>query len=817
MLENGYQFAASEKELQAFWEAEWVHKFDPNSAKPIFTIDTPPPTVSGNIHIGHIFSYTQAEVIARFKRIMGYNVFYPFGFDDNGLPTERLVEKEIGKKWSEMERKEFVAICLDVTRKYREKFKELWKSVWLSADWDLEYSTISPLAQRVSQRSFLELLHAWKIQRLDAPALWCPECQTSVAQAELEDKEMDSVFYNLAFELEDGSELIIATTRPELLPACVAVFVNPEDERYSHLVGKTVTTPLGDSVKIIIDEKVSINKWTGVVMCCTYGDETDMYWKKQYDLPEKIIIDKSWTISGTNQESVNGHYHKKARKILIEELRAQGKVRNEKPIKHTVNTHERCGTPIEIIPVSQWFIDVMSIKRELLENADKIEWHPEYMKKRYIEWVENLKWDWGISRQRFFGIPTPVWYSKKTGELIVPDVWDLPVDPVTDIPRNLPEWHWVEDIEPDTNILDTWATSALTPQINARWGEVDERSEQILPMDLRPQAHDIIRTWAFYTIAKSQLHRGEIPFKNIMISGHVLAKRNEKISKSKSNAGKTPEELIEQYSADAVRYWACGSALWKDTVLDEKEILKWRKLVNKIWNVLNLIRLMTGLQNWKDAGDVSAVELTPTDKLLLLKIEDIQKRVIAKLENYDFWWALFDFEKFFWNDFCDNYLEIVKDRMYLPERFDDGDRKRLSGIYTLQTAFLWILKLIAPFMPHVSEAVFQEFYRTSDSQKSIHQTTYESFPTEGFTDEKDELYADGELFFRLIDLMRKDKTARGIRLWESIAYVEISCPEQEMLKLKRFSDDIRSISKAKDVRFILWESLTIHSVQESVI
>ncbi len=355
-------------------------------------------------------------------------------------------------------------------------------------------------------------------------------------------------------------------------------------------------------------------------MCCTYGDETDMYWQKTHSLREKIIMDSTGTMVGTGVNTIDGQYYKKARKTLVEILRNKGNIRKETSIEHSVNTHERCGTPIEILPVKQWFIEILPVKQQLLDNAEKIRWYPEYMKKRYIDWVENLKWDWCISRQRFYGVPTPVWYSKITGELILPDLRDLPMDPVTDRPKKLPPDHTFDDIEPDYNILDTWATSSLSPEINARTGESDSREDKILPMDLRPQAHDIIRTWAFYTIARSQLQRGVIPFKDIMISGHVLAKGSEKISKSKNNAGKSPEELIEQYSADAVRYWSCGSSLGKDTVLDEQEILKGRKLVNKLWNVMGFLKITLADYDKKVPSKPS--EFVPTDIFILTKLHE---------------------------------------------------------------------------------------------------------------------------------------------------------------------------------------------------
>lgn len=802
-MNKKYDPVISEKNWQDFWQNEKINKYNPESEKPIYSIDTPPPTVSGRIHIGHIFSYTQAEVIARFKRMQGYNVFYPFGFDDNGLPTERLVEKEISKKAADIPRKDFIDTCLTVTEKYRTEFKQLWKSIGISADWDLEYSTISPYVRKLSQKSFLELYKKGFIVKKTAPALWDIEVQTSIAQAEIDDKEMDSFFHDLKFTLENGEDLIIATTRPELLPACVAVFVNPEDERYKHLIGKKVTTPLGDKVDIMSDNKVALDKGSGAVMCCTYGDETDLYWVKTYNLPEKIIIAPNGKIKDSSVEEMNGLYVSKARPLIVEKLKEMGALINSKHIMHTVKVYERTGRPIEIIPVSQWFIKTLEFKDKLIENADKINWYPEYMKRRYTEWVENLKWDWCISRQRFFGVSVPVWYSKKTGEMIFPDEDQLPIDTVFDKPKTLPPNHTYDDITPDYDVLDTWATSSITPEINAHWGEDHPLANKLLPMDLRPQAHDIIRTWALYTIIKSELHHEDIPWENIMISGHVLFKKGEKISKSKNQNMLTPEELIEKYSADAVRFWACRASLGKDVQFDEKEILNGKKLVTKLWNAANFTMMNIG--DYEQSTKLEHNTLEMSDKWILIRAQETAQKMTQNLDKFEFGVAMSEFERFFWHDFCDNYLEMVKDRVYKPEKYENGNQKKLSAQYSLYTALNSIIKMIAPYLPHIAEEIYQEYFAKNEGVKSIHITMFPVNNT-GINEDKEKLYSTVEKVFEIIEGVRKFKTDNKIRLGEDIKLVNIRADKATLNLVSAFKDDIQGVSRANQV--ILSESET---------
>jgi len=534
-----------EKYWQEFWEKERIYEFNPEQSGHLYTVDTPPPTISGALHLGHIFSYVQAEAVVRFKRMAGYNIRYPMGFDNNGLPTERLVEKENGVRGQDMKLDEFVKSCLEATEKYKKAYEGLWRSVGMSVDWRLEYSTISPEVQKLVQSTFRELHEKELIYKKNAPALYCSECHTSFAQAEKEDKEKEAIFFDLLFKTEDGQDLIISTTRPELLPACSAVFVNPKDDRYKQLIGEKVKTPLGQEVTVLSDDKAEIEKGSGAVMCCTYGDETDIYWAKTYGLQERIILSRDGKMQNVDElPEMNGQTPAVARKMIIESLKKGGFVGKEEKIKHSIGVHERCGTPIEFLPTTQWFVKMLDMKDRLLEAGNKINWHPPYMEKRYEEWVSGLKWDWCISRERFYGIPIPVFNCDKCAEVVIPEENEFPMDPKAhNVEKDCPHCKTGKLI-PESNVLDTWFTSSLTPDINNGNQLNGSLKDTLYPMSMRPQAHDIIRTWTVYSILMGLYRHNEAPWKDLMISGHILVKKGEKISKKTGGGKYSPEELI---------------------------------------------------------------------------------------------------------------------------------------------------------------------------------------------------------------------------------------------------------------------------------
>lgn len=758
MLDKKYNAQEKEQKWLEYWKENKVYEFKPDQRE-VYSIDTPPPTVSGNIHIGHIFSYSQTEMMARYKRIRGYNVFYPFGFDDNGLPSERLVEKEQGKKAAEIGREAFSKLCYETTDKYEADFQNLFSKMGVSTDWNIHFKTVSPSTIKVSQLSFLDLIDKGHCYHKESPALWCNECLTSIAQAELETKTIKTTFNYINYSTTDGETFTIATTRPELIPAIVCIFVNPNDEKHKHLIGKTAHIPVIDvEVPIMSDEKVAIDKGTGVVMCCTFGDQTDIEWWKKYNLPLKYIF----TADGRIIDSVpnyGGMKIKDARKQIIEDLQAGGYVVKVEELEHEVQTHERCGKEVEYSVMNQWFIDIMSHKDDFIKIGNEIKWHPDHMHNRYDEWVNNVAWDWCISRQRYFGVPFPVWYCKDCGEPIFARKEDLPVNPLSDKPPvdKCPRCGCTE-FNPETDVMDTWATSSVTPLINMRYGEKENYEDILKPMSLRTNASEIIRTWDFYTIVKSFYHFGQRPWDNVMISGFVMASKGEKISKSKGNSKVDPLDLIGQYSADVIRYWAGSGRLGTDIVFSEETLQRGRKLVNKIWNVSKFIEMHLQDYEDKDFNDYEYI-----DEWILGSFQEMEKGFIKYLDDYEVGLALNHLEKFFWN-FCDNYIEIVKHRLYRPEEF--GDIPRYSGQKTVYTILYKLLQDFSIFFPFITEEIYQELYH---DEKSIHLTKIK--PLE-FNFEPE--VKNGDLMIEIISQARGEKSNNNLSLKTPIKNLDVS-------------------------------------------
>ena len=759
MLDKKYNAQEKENKWLEYWQKNKIYEFKRDQRK-VFSIDTPPPTVSGNIHIGHIFSYSQTEMIARYKRLRDYNIFYPFGFDDNGLPSERLVEKEQGKKAALIGREEFSKLCYKTTDKYEASFQELFSKMGVSTDWNIHYKTVSPSTIKISQLSFLDLIEKGHCYHKESPALWCNECLTSIAQAELETKKIKTTFNYVNFKtVETNEEFTIATTRPELLPAIVCVFVNPNDEKHNHLIGKNALIPvINVEVPIMADEKVAIDKGTGIVMCCTFGDQTDIEWWKKYNLPLKYIF----TDDGKIIDSVpnyGGLKIKEARKKILEDLNDGGYIVKVEELEHEVQTHERCGKEVEYSIMNQWFIDIMNHKDDFLKIGDEIKWHPEHMKSRYVEWVNNIAWDWCISRQRYFGVPFPVWYCKECKEAIFADVKDLPVNPLVDKPKitKCPKCGCSTFI-PETDVMDTWATSSVTPLINMRYKEKDNYEDLLKPMSLRTNASEIIRTWDFYTIVKSFYHFNKRPWANVMISGFVMANKGEKISKSKGNSNVEPLDLINKYSADVIRYWAGSGRLGTDIVFSEETLQRGRKLINKLWNVSKFIEMHLADYKDKEFDDFEYI-----DKWILGSFQEMEKGFIKYLDDFEVGLALNTLEKFFWN-FCDNYIEIVKHRLYRPEEF--GKTPRYSGQKTVYMILYKLLQDFSIFFPFITEEIYQELYH---EKKSIHITLIKPF---NYNFEKE--IKIGDTFIDIISQARGEKTNNNVSLKTPIKNLNLS-------------------------------------------
>jgi valyl-tRNA synthetase len=742
----------------------------------------------------------------------GMNIFYPMGFDDNGLPTERLVEKQRKVRANSMKREEFVEICKDVVKSEEEKFRDLFNSIALSVDWDIEYQTISPVSCKISQLSFLDLIKKGQIYRDSQPMLWDPVDQTALSQADIEDKENTTFMNDIQFTTEDGENIIIATTRPELLPACVSVFFHPDDKRYQHLEGKFAVSPLfGAKVPLIPDDMVDPEKGTGLVMCCTFGDQTDIIWWRKHKLPTKIIFSKFGTIEGIQidkscsdlekankiTEEITGLKIKEARDKIIELLREDGLLLAQTERTQTVKCAERSGAPLEILTTPQWFVRAIEHKDALIEKSNQLNWFPGSMKIKLDKWIEGVSLDWCISRQRYFGVPFPVWYSKREGEegkILLPSLNQLPVDPMSD----LPEGYARDEVEPDFDVMDTWSTSSVSPQLNSH-GIADgfmvdkDRHSNLFPSDLRPQAHEILRTWAYYTMLKSYLHQDCLPWKNIMISGWCLAADKTKMSKSKGNII-DPVKLLEQNGSDVIRYWSASSKLGADTAYSEDVVKNGKRLINKLWNAAKFVsQHFDNIPNEYKNLNLSEIKdkiCCDFDKYFLIKLSDLVKEASEDLEQYEYAGAMDKTEQFFWSLFCDNYLEITKTRAYDEENSDPSGA--LSARITLYYGLKTLLQLFAPFIPHITEEIYQILY---SDKISVHERN--SWPQLGISFDGFEL-TESETLLSALELVRKIKAHDNLSIKAAVSYLEI---EGGSLS-ENLESDFKNVTSTQQVKFV---------------
>ena len=741
-----------EQKWASRWEADRTFAFDRSRERnDVFAIDTPPPTVSGSLHVGHVFSYTHTDIVARFQRMRGKEVFYPMGWDDNGLPTERRVQNYYGVRCDpslpydpafeppatpgkhpiSVSRRNFIELCSRLTAEDEKAFEHLWTYLGLSVDWSMTYATIGKRAQRISQTAFLRLLDRGMAYQLEAPTLWDVDFRTAVAQAELEDREQPGAYHRIAFARPAGGTVEIETTRPELIAACVALVAHPDDERYQPLFGHDVITPLyGVKVPVRAHTLADPAKGSGIAMICTFGDITDVTWWRELSLPVRAIIQAdgtvkpvTWGTPGWESEDpsrAQGLYDAvvrlsaaKAKTKVVEQLRESGALIGEpRPITHAVKFYEKGDRPLEIVTSRQWFIKSMELRDVLLERGRELQWHPEFMRYRYENWVNGLTGDWCISRQRFFGVPFPVWYpvtadgATDYAQPILPAESQLPIDPSSDVPAGYTsEQRGVPGgFVGDRDVMDTWATSSLTPQVAGGWLDDPDLFARVFPMDMRPQGHDIIRTWLFTTVLRAQLEHQSLPWWNAAISGFITDPDRKKMSKSKGNVV-TPMALLQEHGSDGVRYWAASARPGGDAIFEAAEMKVGRRLAMKL---LNASRFTLGSAH--PQGPIrDAVDRAMLRSLALL-VDDATRN----LDGYDYARVIQHTEEFFWR-FCDDYLELVKGRRY----GEQGEAGAASANSALVAALSVLLRLFAPFLPFVTEEVWSWW-----QEGSVHRSSW---------------------------------------------------------------------------------------------
>ncbi|NUM54172.1 MAG: valine--tRNA ligase [Candidatus Hydrogenedentes bacterium] len=856
------------EEVEAKWRAHWQntnpYTYDPSRPREeTFVVDTPPPTVSGSLHMGHIFSYSHQDFIVRFNRMRGKNIFFPIGWDDNGLPTERRVQNlfnvkcephvhydpnfkaERGRKGDPqpISRKNFIELCDIATKEDEEVFRHLWQRMGMSYDWDQEYATVNEHCRKISQLSFLELLEKGEVYQAERPVLWDVDFRTAIAQAELVDKEVPSAYHFLRFGIEGTSDyLVIATTRPELLPACVAVLVHPDDDRYKGVIGKNAVTPLFHApVPIMSDAKADPEKGTGVVMVCTFGDQTDVEWVKTYNLPTRQVLDRDGHLLPVKflhprevdsahrfvsiepdqanhvYSQLQGKYAKQAQKIIVEIANTTDGVidRPKQDMTHAVKYFEKGDRPLELIPARQWFTRILEHKDAFVGQGRKIQWHPAHMAARYENWVLGLNQDWCLSRQRFFGVPIPVWYKLGENgevlydEVIKPRANQLPIDPLDDVPggytadqRDVPG-----GFTGDPDVFDTWATSSLTPQIATHGPLNPERHKKLFPMDVRPQSHEIIRTWAFYTIVKAWMHEREVPWYNVIISGWILDPDRKKMSKSQGNVV-TPEPLIDQYGADCVRYWAGRARTGVDTAFDEQVFKVGKRLATKLFNASKFV---LGRFESIDPALLGPERVThETDRAIVRELRPLIERATAAFDQFDYAQSLQLTEDFFWGTFCDNYVELSKPRTY-EEELSEG---RLSAASTLRLVHRALLRMFAPFMPFLTEEIWHWTYANDPGMnETIHRSPW---PTpEEFKSIPFPMHA--STYQRISDVIaevRKEKARNNLSMKAPITRIEVIAAGDDFAALESVWGDIKGMLHINSVELRTAPSAT--SMQISI-
>ncbi len=772
-----YDFKEVERKWQDYWEKEKIYRFDPNSDKPVYSIDNPPRYASARIHIGHATHYTHIDFIARYKRMRGYNVFFPLCFDVNGMPIEVNVEKKYGIRMREIPRQKFIKMCEDFANANIDGMIEQYKVLGESMDPSIYYQTDAPYYRKITQMSFIDMLENGHVYKAEHPVNWCPRCETAIADAEIEYRSRKTYLNYIKFKLKDGGDIIIATTRPELLCTCQLVAVNPEDERYKDIVGKKAIVPIyGREVDIVADDKVDPNFGTGVVMICSVGDKDDLEWIYRYNLKFLKGIDEKGKMT-----SLAGKYEGlsivEARKKIVDDLNEMGLLVKREEIEQNVGVCWRCHTPIEFINKKQWFIRIMDKKDMVLSIADKLNWYPDFMKKRLEEWVNSLEWDWVVSRQRYFATPIPVWECENCGHIVYPSKEDIAkkdrhVDPTIDPPPMDKCPKCGGPLKGCEEVFDTWVDSSITPLYNTFWMRDEKMFKKLYPMSLRPQAHDIIRTWAFYTIVRCTTITGEEPWKDVFIDGFILAPDGRPMHASWGNVV-DPMEIVEEYGTDPFRFFAAMCTPGEDTPFRYKDVVRGRKVVIKLWNLGRFAFAFL------DEKVESPNTLKIMDRWILSLYSSLVKEVTELMDDYRYDLATKKVVNFLWNVFADHYVEMIKHRLN-----EEGTK------YTFYQIFLGIIKMLAPILPHITEEIYQNIFRKFEGEKSIHLTLW---PSPIMVDSYAE--AVGEEVKEIIAAIRRWKSSKGIPLNAEIPELVIISE----MDVKEGFEDIQKTVKAKDI------------------